>query len=90
MWKPVRLFTFKRKFDFLGQRKAALILSTLINVVSLIAVFTIGLNFGIDFKGGIAMQVRAKQGNANLEELRSVVGGLGVGEVSLQEFGDPL
>ncbi|MCA0304965.1 MAG: protein translocase subunit SecF [Proteobacteria bacterium] len=89
LWKPVRLFAFKRKFDFLGQRKAALILSTLINIVSLAAVFTIGLNFGIDFKGGIAMQVRAKQGNANLEELRSVVGGLGVGEVSLQEFGDP-
>ena len=89
LWKPVRLFTFKRKFDFLGQRKAALILSTLINIVSLVGVFTVGLNFGIDFKGGIAMQVRAKQGNANLEELRSVVGGLGVGEVSLQEFGDP-
>ena len=89
MWKPVHLFTFKRKFDFLGQRKAALIISTLINIVSLVGVFTIGLNFGIDFEGGIAMQVRARQGNANLEELRSVVGGLGVGEVSLQEFGDP-
>jgi len=37
LWKPVRLFAFKRKFDFLGQRKAALILSTLINVVSLAA-----------------------------------------------------
>ena len=89
LWKPVRLFAFKRKFDFLGQRKAALILSTLINVVSLIGLFTVGLNFGIDFRGGIAIQVRAKQGNANLEELRSVIGGLGVGEVSLQEFGDP-
>ncbi len=89
LWKPVRLFTFKRKFDFLGQRKAALILSTLINIVSLLAVFTVGLNFGIDFRGGIAIQVRAKQGPANLEELRSVIGNLGVGEVSLQEFGDP-
>ena len=89
LWKPVRLFAFKRKFDFLGQRKAALIISTLINIVSLIGVFTVGLNFGIDFKGGIAIQARAKQGAANLEELRATVGALGVGEVSLQEFGDP-
>ena len=89
LWKPVHLFTFKTKFDFLGKRKAALILSTLINVIALIGVFTVGLNFGIDFKGGIAIQARAKQGAANLEELRSTIGGLGVGEVALQEFGDP-
>jgi preprotein translocase subunit SecF len=89
LWKPVRLFAFKRKFDFLGQRKAALILSTLINVVSLAGVAVFGLNFGIDFKGGIAIQARAKQGVAQLDELRSTIGGLGVGEVALQEFGDP-
>jgi preprotein translocase subunit SecF len=89
LWKPVHLFAFKKKFDFLGQRKAALILSTLINIVALAGVFAVGLNFGIDFRGGIAIQARAKQGNANLEELRSTVGGLGVGEVALQEFGDP-
>ncbi len=89
MWKPIRLFTFKRKFDFLGQRKAALILSTLVNVISLVGVFTIGLNFGIDFKGGIAIQAKAKDGKAELDQLRQTVGALGVGEVSLQEFGDP-
>jgi len=89
MWKPVRLFTFKRKFDFLGPRRTALILSTLVNIIALAGVFTIGLNFGIDFKGGIAIQAKAKQGVANLEQLRSTIGALGVGEVSLQEFGDP-
>lgn len=88
MWKPVRLFAFKKKFDFLRQRKAALILSTLINVVSILAVIFVGLNFGIDFKGGIAIQARAKQGVAQLDTLRNTVGALGVGEVSLQEFGE--
>jgi preprotein translocase subunit SecF len=88
MWKPVHLFAFKKKFDFLGQRKAALILSTLINVVSILGVIFVGLNFGIDFKGGIAIQARAKQGVAQLDTLRSTVGALGVGEVSLQEFGE--
>ena len=89
MWKPVRLFAFKKKFDFLGQRRAALIISTLINIVSIVGVLTIGLNFGIDFKGGIAIQAKAKDGKAELDQLRNTVGALGVGEVSLQEFGDP-
>jgi preprotein translocase subunit SecF len=88
MWKPVHLFAFKKKFDFLRWRKAALILSTLINVVAILAVVFVGLNFGIDFKGGIALQVRAKQGVAQLDALRATVSGLGVGEVSLQEFGE--
>ena len=88
MWKPVHLFAFKRKFDFLGKRNAALVLSTLINVVSLLGVVFVGLNFGIDFKGGIAIQARAKQGAAQLDQLRDIVGGVGVGEVSLQEFGE--
>jgi preprotein translocase subunit SecF len=89
LWKPVRLFSFKKKFDFLGYRKAALVLSSLINVASLLGVAFVGLNFGIDFEGGIAIQVRAKQGTAHLDELRATTGALGVGEVALQEFGDP-
>ena len=89
MWKPVRLFAFKKKFDFLGQRRAALVISTLINIVSIVGVLTFGLNFGIDFKGGIAIQAKAKDGTAELDQLRTIVGNLGVGEVSLQEFGDP-
>jgi len=88
LWKPVHLVPAHTKFDFLGKRRWALGLSTAINVLSLLGVFFVGLNFGIDFEGGIAMQVRAKQGAIHLDELRSTVGSLGVGEVSLQEFGD--
>jgi len=56
-------------------------------VLSLVAVFVVGLNFGIDFKGGVAVEVKAKQGAADLAELRHVLDGLGLGEVTLQEFG---
>ena len=38
-----------------------------------------GLNFGIDFKGGIAIQAKAKDGKAELDQLRTTVGALGVG-----------
>ena len=88
LWKPHHLIRHRTSFDFLGKRNIALILSTVINVLSLVGVFVLGLNFGIDFEGGIAIQVRAKQGDIHLEELRSTVGNLGLGEVSLQEFGD--
>jgi len=88
LWKPLRLVPAKTTFDFLGKRRLALALSTLINVLSLLGVIFVGLNFGIDFKGGIAIQARSKQGPAHLDNLRDVVGNLGVGEVSLQEFGD--
>ena len=88
LWKPHHLIRQRTSFDFLGKRKIALILSTAINVLSLAAAFVFGLNFGIDFQGGIAVQVRAKQGDIHLDELRSSLGNLGVGEVTLQEFGD--
>ncbi|TAJ96933.1 MAG: protein translocase subunit SecD, partial [Reyranella sp.] len=89
LWRPLRLVPAHTSFDFLGKRRLALALSTVVNLLALLAVAFVGLNFGIDFKGGIAMQVRAKQGVAQLDELRSTVGALGVGEVALQEFGDP-
>ncbi|HET6196234.1 MAG TPA: protein translocase subunit SecF, partial [Acetobacteraceae bacterium] len=88
LWRPHHLIRAKTTFDFLGKRKIALAASTLINVLSLAGALIFGLNFGIDFEGGIAIQVKAKQGAIHLDELRSTVGGLGVGEVSLQEFGD--
>jgi preprotein translocase SecF subunit len=88
LWKPHHLIRKRTNFDFIGKRRIALVLSTVINVAALVGVFVFGLNFGIDFEGGIAIQVRAKQGEVHLDDLRSTLGNLGVGEVSLQEFGD--
>jgi preprotein translocase subunit SecF len=88
LWRPHHLIRAHTKFDFLGKRKMALFLSTTVNVLSLVGALVFGLNFGIDFEGGIAVQVRAKEGTIHLDELRSTLGALGIGEVSLQEFGD--
>src|SRR5205085_10081432 len=85
---PCPLSRQRTNFDSLGKRKAALVSSPAINLAALVGVFVFGLNFGIDFEGGIAVQVRAKEGTVHLDDLRSTLGNLGVGEVSLQEFGD--
>ncbi|HLG48071.1 MAG TPA: protein translocase subunit SecF [Reyranella sp.] len=88
LWKPHHLIRKRTDFDFLGKRKMALVLSSVINLAALVGVFVFGLNFGIDFEGGIAIQVRAKQGEVHLDNLRLELGNLGIGEVTLQAFGD--
>jgi preprotein translocase subunit SecF len=47
-----------------------------------------GLNFGIDFRGGILFEVRTA-GAADIAEMRRSLSELGLGEVSVQEFGAP-
>jgi preprotein translocase subunit SecF len=54
----------------------------------LILLPTKGLNFGIDFQGGILIEV-GMPGPADLAGMRETLGGLGLGEVALQEFGGP-
>ncbi len=73
---------------FLAKRKAFLALSAALIVASIASFLTIGLNFGIDFRGGILLEVRFQQ-QPDLASLRSRLDGLGLGEVSLQTFGEP-
>src|SRR3546814_6226303 len=69
-------------------RRIFVLLSLIMMVGSIGLVAFKGLNFGIDFDGGILMEVRAQE-TANLTEMRDALGGLGLGDVALQEFGAP-
>ena len=86
MLKPIRFVPRGARLPIIRSRLIAFAISSLLIVGSLIAVGTIGLNFGIDFKGGIVMEVRTS-GPADIAQMRSDLGGLNLGEVSLQQFG---
>lgn len=85
-WFPIKLVPDNTKFDFVGLRWPAFIITALYVVISLGFVAIHGLNLGIDFKGGILMEVKTK-GTANIDTLRGKLDSLGLGEVTLQSFG---
>ncbi len=84
----LRMVPQKTAFDFLGLRKIAFVFSGAAVVASVVLFFTLGLNFGIDFRGGILVEARMETG-ADISAMRSAVSSLGLGDVSMQEFGDP-
>ncbi len=64
-------------------------ISAALVLLTLILVPLKGLNFGIDFRGGTLVEVRMPGEAADLGAMRQALGGLGLGEVALQEFGEP-
>lgn len=62
--------------------------SALAILAAIVIFLTMGLNFGVDFRGGALIEVRT-EGPADLASIRSAVSGLGFGDVSVQEFGAP-
>ena len=84
----ISLVPIGTKIDFLRFRKMAAVFSLFLCVASAGMFAAKGLNFGIDFRGGILIEVRT-EGPADMAQLRQSLGGLGLGEVQLQEFGQP-
>jgi preprotein translocase subunit SecF len=85
---PLTLIPAGTKFDFLKVRTLALGVSLAVLLVSVFAFLHQGLSYGIDFRGGILLEIRT-QGPADLAHLRSTLSGLNLGGVELQEFGAP-
>jgi preprotein translocase subunit SecF len=84
----LKLVPDNTNIDFMKWRNIALILSIIATVASLVLVGVRGLNLGVDFVGGQMIRTTFTQ-PVDVEQLRGRVGGLGLGEASIQEFGGP-
>jgi preprotein translocase subunit SecF len=82
----LKLIPDNTNLDFMRWRNIALMISILVTAASIALVFTRGLNWGVDFVGGQSVRVTFTQ-PPNLDQLRSRVNALGLGDASLQEFG---
>ena len=85
----LRIVPDDTKFDFMRFRRISFPISALLSILAISLYFFHGLNFGIDFKGGLLMEVHAKSGPADLAQMRASLSELGLGEVQLQQFGAP-
>lgn len=77
---------FKQEIDFLGKRKIALIISSLLIVISIVSLAINGLKLGIDFTGGTLVEVGYKK-TADLTVLRSDLAEAGFSDATVQNFG---
>jgi len=84
----MRLIKEKTSIDFLSprRRKIALSISAALIIVSLVSLFTRGLEFGIDFTGGVLLEVGYSE-PANLEAIRGHLAEAGFEEAQVQRFG---
>jgi preprotein translocase SecF subunit len=87
-YRPLfRLAPDNAKWHFMRGRYAGLIVSAILSTASVIGFFYPGLQLGIDFSGGIIMEIRTP-GPADFNAIRSALSAEGVREPGVQRFGD--
>jgi len=70
----------------MGQRRRWLTLSAILILISLASLLFRGLNFGVDFTGGLLMEVGFSK-PVDLQALRTDLGAAGYGDAQVQSFG---
>ncbi len=75
------------KIRFMNGRFAGLIVSAVLSTASVILFFYPGLNLGLDFRGGVVLQIQTPQ-PANFPDIRAALTKAGLADASLQSFGN--
>ena len=87
--RPLIVIRRTPKIDFMAWHRFGFALSLLLTLSSIVLFATLGLNYGIDFRGGTLIEVRVSPGPADLAQMRNKLDALHLGEASLQGFGPP-
>src|SRR5271166_3018407 len=85
--KLLRLAPENTNFGFMRLRRVSYPLSAALSIVSVAMFLFVGMNFGIDFAGGTQVDIRARNGEAHIAEIRAKAESLGLGPVEVQQIG---
>lgn len=84
--RKLKLVPSTTSIPFVKARNVAFVISIIAVLGSIGTYVTQGLNFGVDFEGGVSMTIRTP-GPANISLIRDSLTNQGLGEVTIQEFG---
>lgn len=84
----LRIIPYNTNYDFVGKKNIVFSILITVALACLGSLFFQGFNYGIDFKGGLLLEIRTHEA-ADISKLRSDMSGIVTGEVTLQEFGAP-
>ena len=77
----------KTNYNFYSKFKVANLISLFLVLASFTLLIIKGLNFGIDFKGGTLIELRANDKNISISEIRSSLNSMNLGDVNIKDFG---
>jgi preprotein translocase subunit SecF len=89
MFKGVDFFPHDTKIPVMQLRRYCVTISWVAAMIAVALIFTKGLNFGIDFKGGALFEIQSQTGPVNIASLRSKLGALNLGDVQIQGLDKP-
>ncbi len=87
MMKIFKWVTKDTNIDFLKATKMTYVVSSLLLIFAIASIAIKGFNYGIDFSGGILMELKA-QDKIDLEALRKQLGEVALDEINLQTIGE--
>ena len=87
MFSLEKFIPIDSNYSFMSLRKAMLLLSSFLTIISILLLIFKGLNLGIDFKGGTLIEVSAENIKTNIAELRQSLLKMNLGDVAVKKFG---
>jgi len=88
-FKGIDFFPHNTRLPFMRYKTLCFGLSLVFMALSLVVIATKGFNYGVDFKGGALIEVRATSGTADIPAMRDKLNALGLGDIQIQSFGTP-